>query len=363
MNLFPNNPGQGNSDKVKRSSLGPKFLMMIVFTIVIGGMMLNFFQQGQRKDGQGKDRKDGSFLDGTPFDIRPPPSSEFASDEDPEDPDDPLDPGSEEEEKVRQLEPFIEKPELLARAAGRDRTGRVENIGGTVQEEGVIYLAHKLLSDQVAGKTSEAPVLNTAKDKDLVKKLLGNPDLYRGKMIELRANVVREPNASRPLQVAALPSSANPLNVNRLYRSYAYDQNLQFHLVYTIEDQSEDLDHMDDVVLTGYFCRLYTGEVDLGRKDPDKGTIPLLVASGYKKMDLDSPSTSGRISMLSMLIAFVLGICGIVVIVLIVVNRRSNSTYEVRRRSGREKGVSIEGKEVPEDKEAAGEEPADDDKD
>ena len=47
MNLFPNNSGQDGKGYNKPSSFGPKFLMMVVFTIVIGGMMLNFFQQGQ----------------------------------------------------------------------------------------------------------------------------------------------------------------------------------------------------------------------------------------------------------------------------------------------------------------------------
>ena len=334
MNLFPNNSGQDGKGYNKPSSFGPKFLMMVVFTIVIGGMMLNFFQQGQQrpiKDGQVEDE---SFLDGTPFDVRNPFGEEFAE---AEDPDDPLTAGQE-EVKARTLEPFVEKPEMLAGAAGRDRTGNVEKFG-RIQEEGVVYLAHQLRSGQAAGKISEEPVLNTAKGDKVFSELIKNPDLYRGKPVELRANIVRAEKGRSPLQVAALPSGANPLDVNRLYRSYVYDQNQKFHLVYTLEDQSEELGHMADVVLRGYFCRLYTGEVDLRRNsgELDKGTIPLLVASSYKKMVSASPSASEKMTILNIAIALVLGIGCIVGIVILVVNRRSDLTYEVRRRASREK--------------------------
>tara|TARA_B100000809_G_scaffold236879_1_gene256216 strand:+ start:1159 stop:2292 length:1134 start_codon:yes stop_codon:yes gene_type:complete len=346
MNLFLNNSDQGGKGYNKPSSFGPKFLMMVVFTIVIGGMMLNFFQQGQQKpikDGRGKSVDDESFLDGTPFDVRNPFGGEFAA---AEDPDDPLTAGKE-EVKGRKLESFVEKPEMLAGAAGRDRTGNVEKFG-RIQEEGVVYLAHQLRSAHVAGKPPGEPVLNTAKGDKVFNELIKNPDLYRGKPVELRANIVRAEKGRRPLQVAALPSGANPLDVNRLYRSYVYDQNQKFHLVYTLEDQSEELGHMADVVLRGYFCRLYTGEVDLRRSSGklDKGTIPLLVASGYKEMVSASPSASERISILQIAIALVLGIGCIAGIVILVVNRRSDLTYEARRRASREKGVSARGGEI-----------------
>ena len=353
MNLFPNNSGQDSKGHNKPSSFGPKFLMMVVFTIVIGGMMLNFFQQGQQrpiKDGQGKLAEDESFLDGTPFDVRNPFGGEFAT---AEDPDDPLTAGKE-EVKARKLEPFVEKPEMLVGAAGRDRTGNVQKFG-RIQEEGVVYLAHQLRSGHAAGKLPGEPVLNTAKGDKVFSELIKNPDLYRGKPVELRANVVRVEKGRSPLQVAALPSGANPLDVNRLYRSYIYDQNQKFHLVYTLEDQSEELGHMADVVLRGYFCRLYTGEVDLRRSSGklDKGTIPLLVASSYKKMVSASPSASERMSILPIAIALVLGIGCIAGIVILVVNRRSDSTYEARRRASREKGMLARGGE------AAAEAPAD----
>jgi len=356
MNLFPNNSGQDGKGYNKPSSFGPKFLMMVVFTIVIGGMMLNFFQQGQQrpiKDGQGELAGDESFLDGTPFDVRNPFGGEFAATEDP---DDPLTAGKE-EVKARKLEPFVEKPELLAGAAGRDRTGNVEKFG-RIQEEGVVYLAHQLRASHVAGKLPGEPVLNTAKGDKVFSELIKNPDLYRGKPVELRANVVRAEKGRSPLQVAALPSGSNPLDVNRLYRSYVYDQNQKFHLVYTLEDQSEELGHMADVVLRGYFCRLYTGEVDLRRNSGklDKGTIPLLVASSYKKMVSASPSASERMSILPIAITLVFGICCIAGIVILVVNRRSDSTYEARRRASREKGV------LAREGEAAGEEASFEDK-
>ena len=344
MNLFPKNPSQDDSGHNKPSSFGPKFLLMVVFTIVIGGMIINFYRLGPDKnEGPGETTSDDSFLDGTPFDVRNPFGGDLSIDADPADP---LAPGKEEEEvKARTLEPFVEKPEVLVAAAGRDRKGGVETFG-RIQEEGVIYLAHKLRSDQVAGKELGEPVLNTAKDPKVVEKLLKDPDRYRGKLIELRANIVREEKGRRPLQVAALPSGANPLDVNRLYRSYAYDQHRQFHLIYTLEDQSEDLEHMADVVLRGYFCRLYTGEVDLGRKDLDKGTIPLLVASSYRKMAPPAVSPADRMSVLPIAMALILGVVCISGIVIFVVNRKSDSTYEERRRASREKAVSAKAGEA-----------------
>ncbi|MEC9030966.1 MAG: hypothetical protein VYB15_03715, partial [Planctomycetota bacterium] len=88
----------------------------------------------------------------------------------------------------------------------------------------------------------------------------------------------------------------------------------------------------------------------------DKGTIPLLVASSYKKMVSASPRTSEKMTILNVAIALVLGIGCIVGIVILVVNRRSDSTYDARRRASREKGV------LAREGEAAGEEASFEDK-
>ena len=352
MNLFPKNPGQNDPGQNKPSILRPKFLLMIVFTIFIAGLMRQCLQLARLRE-----HREATPFDHI-FDVKNPFGEEFAIDEDP---DDPLTSGKG-EVKARKLEPFVEKPEVLAGAAGRDRKGGVETFG-RIQEEGVVYLAHKLRSEQAAGKAPGEPVLNTAKDPGVVKKLLEDPDRYRGKLIELRANIVREEKGRSPLQVAALPSGANPLDVNRLYRSYAYDQNEQFHLVYTIEDQSEDLEHMEDVVLRGYFCRLYTGEVDLGRKELDKGTIPLLVATSYKKMSSASATPAERINVLLIAIVLILGVLCISVIVIIVVNRKSDSDYEERRRASRESASSAKAGAAEEEAPAEDDDGGDDEAD
>ena len=64
MNIFPSNPAQKDSGDPKPSSLGPKFMMLVILTLVIGGLMWNFFQQGNDTPAGGS-----SILDGTPFDI------------------------------------------------------------------------------------------------------------------------------------------------------------------------------------------------------------------------------------------------------------------------------------------------------
>ena len=329
MKLFPSNPAQKDSGEPKPSSLGLKFMMMVIFTLAIGGMMWNFFQQGKDKPAG-----NGSILDGTPLDIANPFSQEF---EPVEGSDDPFSSGGE-VAPVEQLEPFVERPEVLAAAATRDRTGNVERFG-TIHEEAVVYLAHKIRSDLVAGKAPEEPVLSTAKRALVFSSLLENPDLYRGKPVEVRANIIREERGRNVLQLAALPSESNPLDTNRLYRSYVFDENNKFHLVYTLTDQSEDLGHMEAVRLRGYFCRLYTAEVDFGGRT-EKGTIPLLVASGYEKLASASPAGTGGISSsLPVAIALLLGICCISGIVILLVNRRSQSTYDERRQAAREKGA------------------------
>ena len=69
-----------------------------------------------------------------------------------------------------------------------------------------------------------------------------------------------------------------------------------------------------------------------------------------------SRSASERMSILPIAITLIFGICCIAAIVILVVNRRSDSTYEARRRASREKGVlAREGK-------AAGEEASLEDK-
>ncbi len=336
MKLFPSNPAQKDSGDPKPSNLGPKFMMLVIFTVAIGGMMWNFFQQSTNKsDG------DGSILDGTPLDIANPFSQEF---EPVEGSDDPFSPGGE-VAPIEQLEPFVEKPEVLAAAAARDRTGNVERFG-TIREEGVVYLAHKIRSGLVAGKAPEEPVLSTAKRALVFTSLLEKPDLYRGKLVEVRANIVREEKSRNVLQLAALPSESNPLDTNRLYRSYVFDENKKFHLIYPLTDQSKDLGHMEKVLLRGYFCRLYTAEVDVGGRT-EKGTIPLLVASGYEKLASASPAGAGSISALPVAIALLLAICCISGMVILLANRRSQSTYEDRRQAAREKGAPAKETEKP----------------
>ena len=180
--------------------------------------------------------------------------------------------------------------------------------------------------------------MSTAKRAQVFASLLEKPDLYRGKLVEVRANIIREEKSRNVLQLAALPSESNPLDTNRLYRSYVFDENKKFHLIYTLNDQSKDLGHMEKVLLRGYFCRLYTAEVDVGGRT-EKGTIPLLVASGYEKLASASPAGAGSISALPVAIALVLGICCISGIVILLVNRRSQSTYDERRQAAREKGA------------------------
>lgn len=314
MRFFPSIPGQGDSAQGKSGNFGPRILMMTILTIVIGGLMWNFFNAG-------KEKYDAGLEEGIPVVDKKPVEPEQTGTEEV---DDPLGLGTEQPVAAKfKLQPFVEKPEVLLEAAARDRTGGAERFG-TIQEAGIVYLAHKIRSDIVAGKPLAEPVLSTLKNARVFSRLWEKPDLYRGKLVELRGNVVRSEKGRRAMQVAPLPSESNPIDSPRLFRSYIFDENKKIHLVYTLEDQVAQIAHMDKVTLRGYFCRLFTGDNEKG-----EATIPILVASGYEKMESVQTASSG-VEIMKLGIMVVLGIGLVSGLIILLVNRRSESTYRER---------------------------------
>lgn len=318
MKFFPAVPGQADSAQGKSGNFGPKMLMMVILTMVIGGLMWNFFDQGKEKY--------DDVPPGIPVVPRPVTPEQAGKGE----VFDPLGLGIGQEKST--LQPFLEKPEVLFAAAARDRTDGAESLG-TIMEPAIVYLAHKIRSEIAAGKPPAEPLLSTMKNDRVFSILWEKPDLYRGKLVEFRGNVIRTEKGRRALEWVAVPAESNPLDTPRMFRSYVLDENKKIHLVYTLEDQVTQLAHMDKVILRGYFCRLFTGDNEKG-----KATIPILVASGYEKMEPAGAVSSG-VETMKLGIFVVLGVGLISGLIVLLVNRRSDSTYQERRRAAREKGA------------------------
>jgi len=323
MKLFPEVPGQSDSARGKPGSLGPKMLMMVILAMVIGGLMWNFFNAGKEKYEE--------VPAGVPVVVQPvqpsQPGDQAGKQPGNAEDFDPLGLGTGQAKFI--LQPFVEKPEVLLEVASRDRTDGAER-RGTIHEPGIVYLAHKLRSDSVAGKPPAEPLLSTMKADKLFSALYERPDLYRGKLVEMRGNVIRMEKGRRALEWVAVPGKSNPLDTPRLFRSYVLDENQKIHLVYTIEDQVAQLANMDKVILRAYFCRLFTGDNEKG-----KATIPILVASGYEKMESSAPASSG-VETMKLGIMVVLGVGLVSGFIILLVNRRSEATYRERLKQARD---------------------------
>lgn len=323
MKLFPEVPGQSDSARGKPGSLGPKMLSMVILTMVIGGLMLNFFNQGKEKKENYEE-----IPAGVPVVVEPQqPGDQAAKPPGKAGDFDPLGLGTAEAEFT--LQPFVEKPEVLLETASRDRTDGAER-SGSIYEPGIVYLAHKIRSDIAAGNPPVEPLLSTMKADRLFSALYEKPDLYRGKLVELRGNVIRVERGRRALEWVAVPGKSNPLDTPKLFRSYVLDENKKIHLVYTIEDQVAQLANMDKVILRAYFCRLFTGDNAQG-----KATIPILVGSGYEKMESSAPVSSG-VEMMKLFTMVVLGVGVASGIIIMLVNRRSEAGYGERLKKARD---------------------------
>ena len=164
--------------------------------------------------------------------------------------------------------------------------------------------------------------------------LESRPSLYRGGLVEVRGNVVRADTGEDPLKLRALPGVPN-VGTDRVYRSYMIDEDkvhgiFHHYLVYTVEDQRDELQHLDGVVLRGYFCRLYRGEVNHKGQILQRD-IPVLVAGRYEKLPELESTGVGVLG----LIPWVLGIVGFGAVLIWLILRRSDSAYRGRLKAAR----------------------------
>lgn len=319
--------------------------MQLIFLVTIVGLMFAFIWQGG--SGNDDDTKSRSvavekMIEGGPFDVRGPWLGEEPDDlagDGAEDPFAESEAGDDGPVSPTAIAPFVDDPVRLIDASARDRTPNVEE-GRTVKEPAVAYLVHKILSERKAsaegaGTPPAKPVMSTIASDKVWALLEAKPSLYRGSLVEVRGNLVRADRHDNPLKLRAVPSEVS-IGTDRVYRSYMIDEDevtgiFNHYLVYTVDDQIEELKHLDGVVLRGYFCRLYRGEINhngqLRKRD-----VPVLVAARYEKLPEFKPADMDSIGLLP----WVLGIVGFGGLVVWLIMRRSDSTYDSRLKAARE---------------------------
>ena len=147
----------------------------------------------------------------------------------------------------------------------------------------------------------------------------------------MQASVVRATRGEQPVKLRALPNEVLA-GTDRAYRAYVVDGQRVFnhYLVYTLDDQRKDIQHLDGVLLRGYFCRLYRGEISHNGKANER-SIPVLVGARYEKMEM---ATSGS-STFGMYFAIAVGLLSIAGLTIFFVSRVSESNYDERRKAGR----------------------------
>ncbi len=286
--------------------------------------------------------------------------------------------GSGESAGQKPAEPFVERPDLLALASRKDRTLEVE-------EQTLIHLLHKARTEkdrllageedlprsgrQAASSPSPAldkrrappapmvrepwsrcpnhglaecedcgksfaflsPALSLERNDRVFQELLDHPEKYRGKLVEIKGNVVGE-GRIYPLRLIGL-DTPNSSGLDRAFQSYCLDTQGKFYLVATAHKRRE-LEHMDGVTLRAYFAQLYTGDV-LVQGQIRKGTIPFLVGYDYEALE---PPVRAVPSVLLLPLAAALGV---VAFILVVISRqRSRRDFDSRRVAAKQSRLS-----------------------
>ena len=213
-------------------------------------------------------------------------------------------------------ETFREQSEILTQAAAQDRTSNLD-------EAALTYLLQKI---RVEGENfyEVMPALSHARGDKVWSELLAYPDKYRGKLVEAKGNIVSRDRGLLPLNLRGL-DTPNPSGLGRAFESYLLGVDGKFFLVATLRKQRE-LEHLDGVHLRGYFCQLYTGDVEFPDGTQGKGTIPFLVCDDYELLErplVDPPS------FIPLVFLVAVGVCTVAVVM--VISRRSRSHYETRR--------------------------------
>lgn len=217
-------------------------------------------------------------------------------------------------------EPYEETAEVLAELAARDRTSEL-NSAATAR------VFQKLLT---RGDVSESsPALSLLARDDVWASLVDSPDAYRGQLVEVSGFVVQPEGDASPLLLRGLPFP-NPSGRDRMFRSYLYGTDDRYYIVATLTPQPS-LRHREGVVLRGYFCHLYTHQVEVDGQIRD-GTVPFLVGSEYHVV---SDSAVERSDWTMYLPAIVL-LPMVALALAYFLNWRAQKNFDARRQAARE---------------------------
>jgi hypothetical protein len=215
-------------------------------------------------------------------------------------------------------EPFVENPEVLARAAAADGASEPS-------DEATTYFFQKVLASDVSLADRE-PVLDLRQEA-VWQPLLDEPHAYRGKPIDVWGFVVSAEDGRRPLQMRGL-TFPNSSGRDRAFFSYLYGTDDRYYLVATLEPRPE-IRHRQRVRLRAYFCHLYTNDVVVDGQIR-KGTVPYLVGEDYTIVE---PPEGGVDLGPYLPIVVVLPL--VVIVVVAVLNRRARRSYDQRRLQAR----------------------------
>jgi hypothetical protein len=219
-------------------------------------------------------------------------------------------------------EPFRERPEILTQAASKDRTSSLD-------EDTLTYFLQKVRFEG-KGLYEAPPVLSHDRNDTVWAELLADPRKYRGQLVEVKGNIVARDRGRLPLNLRAL-DIPNPSGADRAFESYLLGVDGKLFLIATLRKQRE-LEHLDGVRLRGYFCQLYTGDVELPDGTKGKGTVPFLVCDDYQL--LERPLV-GATSFIPLVCLIVMGVSTVLVVMFL--SRRSRKHYEVRRLEARKR--------------------------
>ncbi len=217
--------------------------------------------------------------------------------------------------------PFEEKPEVLFRAASLDRTSELS-------EEAIAYLFQKIRTAPAAFRAEE-PVLSLARKDAVWSKLIADPAMYRGRVVELKGYVWSSEPGTYPLRLEGM-DLPNPSGLDRRFDSFFVDTAGKIYRVTTFK-KARELRHRDAVKLRAYFCGLYTNQIE-HRGKLAEGTVPFLVGEDFEP--IVRPATGGADA--TVYLPLVLALPVLAFVVMFVLHLRTKKTYEGRRRAARE---------------------------
>lgn len=216
--------------------------------------------------------------------------------------------------------PFEEKPEILFRAASLDRTSELS-------EEAIAYLFQKIRTAPAAFHEEE-PVLSLERKDAVWTKLITDPDMYRGRVVELKGYVWSSEPGTYPLRLEGM-DFPNPSGLDRRFDSFFLDTAGKFYKVTTFK-KARELRHRDAVKLRAYFCELYTNQIE-HRGKLREATVPFLVGEDFEL--IVRPAAAGTDATIYLPLVLLLPVLAFVV--MFVLHVRTKKTYEGRRQAAR----------------------------